>query len=110
MLIPHLIAAGGLLFAFEHATIAGKIVLLFLAIGSIFSWSVMITKLRVIQFARHHDFVGYFEQELEFRERCDFPPFKHAVLLTIRSAHEARASFSAETLARRSRPATGTRR
>ena len=33
-----------------------------------------------IQFARHHDFDGYFEQEIEFRERCDFPPFKHAVL------------------------------
>ncbi len=54
-----------------------------------------------IQFARHHDFAGYFQQELEFRERCDFPPFKHAVLITIRSAHEKRASFSAETLARR---------
>ena len=58
-----------------------------------------------IQFARHHDFVGYFEQELEFRERCDFPPFTHAVLLTVRSAHEARAKFSAETLARRLREA-----
>ncbi|MFL6536597.1 MAG: primosomal protein N', partial [Chthoniobacterales bacterium] len=54
-----------------------------------------------IQFARHHDFAGYFQQELEFRERCDFPPFKHAVLITVRSAHEKRASFSAETLARR---------
>ena len=54
-----------------------------------------------IQFARHHDFAGYFQQELEFRERCDFPPFKHAVLITVRSAHEARARFSAETLARR---------
>ena len=54
-----------------------------------------------IQFARHHDFAGYFEQELEFRERCDFPPFRHAVLVTIRSEHEARASFSAETLFRR---------
>ncbi len=54
-----------------------------------------------IQFARHHDFAGYFEQELEFRERCDFPPFKHAVLLTVRSTHEARAKFSAETIARR---------
>ena len=53
MLIAKLIAAGGLLFAFEHATIAGKLVLLLLlAIGSIFSWSVMITKMRVIQFAR----------------------------------------------------------
>ncbi len=58
-----------------------------------------------IQFARHHDFTGYFDQELEFRERCDFPPFKHAVLLTIRSEHEARAQFSAETIARRLREA-----
>jgi primosomal protein N' (replication factor Y) (superfamily II helicase) len=60
-----------------------------------------------IQFARHHDFAGYFEQELEFRERCDFPPFKHAILVTVRSAHEARAKFSAETLARRLRDALG---
>jgi primosomal protein N' (replication factor Y) (superfamily II helicase) len=58
-----------------------------------------------IQFARHHDFTGYFDQELEFRERCDFPPFTHAVLLTIRSAHEGRASFTAETIARRLREA-----
>ena len=56
-----------------------------------------------IQFARHHDFAGYFQQELEFRERCDFPPFKHAILITVRSAHEARAKFSAETLVRRLR-------
>ncbi|HSS16732.1 MAG TPA: primosomal protein N' [Candidatus Dormibacteraeota bacterium] len=54
-----------------------------------------------IQFARHHDFAGYFQQELEFRERCDFPPFKHAILITVRSAHEARAKLSAETLKRR---------
>jgi len=54
-----------------------------------------------IQFARHHDFAGYFQQELEFRERCDFPPFSHALLITVRSAHEARAKFSAETLRRR---------
>ena len=60
-----------------------------------------------IQFARHHDFAGYFQQELEFRERCDFPPFKHAVLITIRSAHEGRAKFSAETLARRLKEALG---
>jgi len=54
-----------------------------------------------IQFARHHDFPGYFQQELEFRERCDFPPFKHAILITARSAHEGRAKLSAETLRRR---------
>jgi primosomal protein N' (replication factor Y) (superfamily II helicase) len=60
-----------------------------------------------IQFARHHDFAGYFEQELEFRERCDFPPFKHAVLITVRSPHEARAKLSAETLVRRLRENLG---
>jgi primosomal protein N' (replication factor Y) len=54
-----------------------------------------------IQFARHHDFAGYFQQELEFRERCDFPPFKHAILITVRSTHEGRAKLSAETLVRR---------
>jgi primosomal protein N' (replication factor Y) len=60
-----------------------------------------------IQFARHHDFAGYFEQELEFRERCDFPPFKHAVLITVRSAHEGRAKLSAETLVRRLKESLG---
>ncbi len=54
-----------------------------------------------IQFARHHDFAGYFQQELEFRERCAFPPFKHAILITVRSPHEGRAKLSAETLKRR---------
>src|SRR5262252_10087077 len=58
-------AAGGLLFAFEHATIAGKLVLLLLAVASIFSWSVMVTKLRVIQFARKQNvrFVSAFRQD-----------------------------------------------
>jgi primosomal protein N' (replication factor Y) len=56
-----------------------------------------------IQFARHHDFAGYFHQELEFRECCYFPPFKHAILITVRSAHEGRAKLSAETLKRRLR-------
>jgi primosomal protein N' (replication factor Y) (superfamily II helicase) len=60
-----------------------------------------------IQFARHHDFNGYFDQELEFRERCDFPPFQHAILITVRSAHETHAKFSAETLFRRLKETVG---
>ena len=60
-----------------------------------------------IQFARHHDFAGYFQQELEFRERCDFPPFKHAVLITVRSAHDGRAKLSAVTLVRRLKESLG---
>lgn len=52
LLVLNFLAAGGLVFAFEHATIAGKLVLTVLLVGSIFSWSVMITKLRVVRFAR----------------------------------------------------------
>src|SRR3982074_301819 len=55
MLGLEILASGGLVFAFDHATIAGKLILLLLAIGSIFSWSVMITKLRVVQFARRQN-------------------------------------------------------
>src|SRR2546423_12318414 len=52
MLLAIILATGGLPFAFEHSTIAGKIVLGLLAVVSIFSWAIRITKLRVIQFAR----------------------------------------------------------
>src|SRR5438045_6739854 len=52
MLLPIILATGGLTFAFEHCTFAGKIVLALLCVVSVFSWSIMITKLRVIQFAR----------------------------------------------------------
>jgi biopolymer transport protein ExbB/TolQ len=78
-LIAFVIAAGGLVFAFEHATIAGKLVLLLLAIGSIFSWSVMLTKLRVIQFARKQNayFLHAFRQDRQplrlFEKNARFP-------------------------------------
>ena len=54
-----------------------------------------------IQFARHHDFEGYFQQEVDFRLKCGFPPFVHLVLITIRCAHQERGRFTAETVARR---------
>jgi primosomal protein N' (replication factor Y) len=54
-----------------------------------------------IQFARHHDFDGFWEQEIEFRRQWDYPPFTHMVLIVIRSQHQQRAEFSAQTLHRR---------
>ena len=54
-----------------------------------------------IQFARHHDFDGFWDQEREFRERCEYPPFNHLVLLQIKSEHQRLAEFTAETLHRR---------
>ncbi len=54
-----------------------------------------------IQFARHHDFEGFVEQELEFREKYHFPPFSHLALLSTRSRHEKRAEFTLQTIHRR---------
>ncbi len=56
-----------------------------------------------IQFARHHDFDGFWQQEIGFREKGEWPPFSHMMLITIRSPHEVKAEFSARTLARRLR-------
>ena len=58
-----------------------------------------------IQFARHHDFPGFWDQEIEFREKTKYPPFWHALLITLRSESESHAAFSADTLARRVREA-----
>jgi len=58
-----------------------------------------------IQFARHHDFPGFWEEEVQFRQATKFPPFWHVVLITLRSAAETHAAFSADTLARRVREA-----
>jgi primosomal protein N' (replication factor Y) len=54
-----------------------------------------------IQYARHHDFDGFWEEEIEHRRQFDYPPFTHMVILGLRSQHQARAEFSAVTLARR---------
>ncbi len=54
-----------------------------------------------IQFARHHDFDGFWQEEIEHRRAFDYPPFTHLLLIAIRSPHQQRAEFSAQTLARR---------
>jgi primosomal protein N' (replication factor Y) (superfamily II helicase) len=54
-----------------------------------------------IQFARHHDFDGFWEEEIAHRRQFDYPPFTHMVLIQVRSPHQTRGQFSAETLARR---------
>ena len=54
-----------------------------------------------IQFARHHDYDGFAEQETEWRRQWEYPPFSKMVLITARSAHQERGSFSMETLHRR---------
>jgi len=54
-----------------------------------------------IQFARHHDFEGFAEQELDFRKAFGFPPFARMILITVRSQSLEKAEFCALTLARK---------
>jgi primosomal protein N' (replication factor Y) len=56
-----------------------------------------------VQFARHHDFEGYSEQELEARQLFNLPPFTHACLMHVRSRHERLAEFTMENLSGRLR-------
>ncbi len=58
-----------------------------------------------IQFARHHDYEGFMEQEMEFRRAFGYPPFARMVLVTLRGVMRERVEFSAQTLARKLRAA-----
>lgn len=54
-----------------------------------------------VQFARHNDFEGFAQQELEHRQAFRYPPFSHVVLISSRGKHQARAEFALQTLHRR---------
>ena len=49
-----------------------------------------------IQYARRHDFVGFYEQEMEFREQLKYPPVARVALLTLKGRNEEKVKFSAE--------------
>lgn len=55
----------GLIYAFQESTLEGKLVLLALFVASIFSWSVMVTKIRVLQEAKKQSrrFTSTFRRE-----------------------------------------------
>ena len=53
-----------------------------------------------IQFARRHDFVGFYEQEVEFREQLKYPPASRVALLTLKGHSEDKVKFSAEHVRR----------
>jgi primosomal protein N' (replication factor Y) len=53
-----------------------------------------------IQFARRHDFTGFYEQELEFREQLKYPPLSRIALLTLKGRNEEKVKFSADHLKR----------
>jgi primosomal protein N' (replication factor Y) len=51
-----------------------------------------------IQYARRHDFAGFYEQEMEFRQQLKYPPLTRAALLTLKGRNEEKVKFSAEHL------------
>ncbi len=60
-----------------------------------------------IQYARRHDFVGFYEQEIEFREQLQYPPASRVALLTLKGRNEEKVKFSAEHLKRELEKALG---
>ena len=60
-----------------------------------------------IQYARRHDFVGFYEQELEFREQLKYPPVSRVALLTLKGRNEEKVKFAAAHLKRELDKAVG---
>lgn len=48
-----------------------------------------------IQYARHHDYAGFVEQELEFRQALQYPPYRRVLLLKWRGRNEEKTLFVA---------------
>jgi len=53
-----------------------------------------------IQFARRHDFEGFYQQEIEFRQQLKYPPLSRVALLTLKGRNEEKVRFSADYLKR----------
>lgn len=51
-----------------------------------------------IQYARRHDYAGFYEQEIEFRQQLKYPPSARAALITLKGRNEDKVRLSAEHL------------
>ncbi len=56
-----------------------------------------------IQAARRLDFIGFSDQELEFRRELHYPPFAHLMCLTLKGGSRERTAYCASLLVRRLR-------
>ena len=48
-----------------------------------------------IQYARRHDFAGFYEQEIEFRQQLKYPPVTRMALLLLKGRNEEKVKLSA---------------
>jgi primosomal protein N' (replication factor Y) len=53
-----------------------------------------------IQYARQHDFLGFYEYEIEKRRETEMPPLTRMICVTVRSRQEEKAKFVAEVIAK----------
>ena len=53
-----------------------------------------------IQYARRHDYTGFYEQEIEFREQLNYPPASRLALLTFKGRNEEKVKLMAEHVTR----------
>jgi len=60
-----------------------------------------------IQFARRHDFAGFYEAEMEYRQQLQYPPVSRVALLTIKGRNEDKVKFSADHLRKELEKLTG---
>lgn len=60
-----------------------------------------------IQYARKHDFIGFYEQEIEFREQLKYPPSARVALLILKGRNEEKVRFSSEHLRKEIEKQTG---
>jgi len=49
-----------------------------------------------IQYARRHDFAGFYEQEIDFRRQLNYPPVSRIALLLLKGRNEEKVQFSAK--------------
>ena len=48
-----------------------------------------------IQYARRHDFTGFYDQEIDFRRQLNYPPVSRIALLLLKGRNEEKVKFSA---------------
>lgn len=53
-----------------------------------------------IQHARHHDYSGFYDQEISFREAFRHPPFTRMLLVQLRGVSQEKTSFAADSMAK----------
>ncbi len=61
-----------------------------------------------VQYARKHDYLGFYAQEIEYREQTFYPPKTRLICLTLRGRNEDKTKFIAEALAKKIQAATTT--